>query len=304
MLHVIASVALLRSAAAVAASSMAEVATEDPMLQMHDQLVLLQTGALVSKRSQEKRDMLMVAHHKTGMVLALQAAECVNASSAGLAAFKRPARFNEDGPPAGMAMIHFTRDLRDLAVSAYMYHRFASQEPMHTLPGTAAEIKKIVQRQAKLSQKDMDWYETNDTETFQHWLNRVPKHIGLRAQLAQLMPQLDQMKIVSAFCKTQPSQCIEVDLGQFTADSESFENAWRSVFKFVGVDIAEHNDLRQCLEKLDENNPNFKAANEGPRITNHVTSTKLTAEDRAEIVSKIERLDAAFYNNMLSAETD
>lgn len=274
------------------------------MLEAPEPLVLLQrrAGALVGQRDDDKRDMLMVAHHKTGMVLALQAAECVNGTSAGVSAFKRPARFNEDGPPEGMAMVHFTRDMRDLAVSAYMYHRFASQEPMHILPGTASEIKKIVQRQSKTPAEEMGWYETDDQESFQQWLNRVPKHTGLRAQLAQLIPQLDQMKTVSAFCEAQPRQCVEVDLSEFTAGSDSFNAAWRSVFKFVGVDIDAHDDLKQCLARLDENNPTFKAENEGPRIKNHVTSTRLTAEEREDVVWMIEHIDSEFYGSMLSAD--
>lgn len=297
---------MLRFARCGALLCAAVAAAADPaggMLgEAHDSLVLLQTsaGALRPGRGGGTRDMLMVAHHKTGMVLALQASECINASSAGVTAFKRPARFHQGGPPEGMAMIHFTRDLHDLAISAYMYHRYSSQEPMHIRRGSAMQIKSTVKRMGKFPQEEMDWYETNERESYQRWLNRVPTEIGLRAQIGQLIPQINQMKNLSTYCKSHTGDCIEVDLKDFTASTESFNAAWRSIFQFVGVHVDQHEDLEQCLAKLDENNPTFKPEDEGPRMVHHVTSTRLTPEEHEDMVRTIQAIDSQFYHDVLN----
>lgn len=211
----------------------------------------------------------LVTYHKTGTVLAKGV---IDDCFEGLGI-----QFEPEGD-LRLPAVHFIRDPRALVRSALDYHRVAgkSEAWLHdrNRPKSWIENNHIL-RQTILP-----------NESYQAYLNRVPFAFAIHAEFLRSARVLTTMQENVESCKRYPRFCMQVCLEEFTHSSESFQNTWSSILKFLSVTESH----LECIKGHDLLNPKYTGF-----VDPHVTHPTRLHADRVE--KYFAKFDKMYMNN-------
>lgn len=217
-----------------------------------------------------------VAFHKTGYVLAQTVSKrCMGADQA---AFYGNGLMED---PVTMPTVLFLRDGFALAKSAYFYHLEVSLHEDWLRDSTR--------------NPPPEWTEDptvsaylREGESYQEFLNRVPRAIGVRAEYLRSAGEYEQIVNDTRTCK-QSAKCMTVCMERFTASSKSYNRTWSKILRFTGLNDS-HLD---CISESDLNNPRFRGQED------HAVSRHIPAPREAKVGKLLEQIDRKVGNGWL-----
>lgn len=209
-----------------------------------------------------------VAFHKTGYVIAQTVSS--RCTEVGQVAFYGNGLKEH---PVTMPTVLFLRDGFALAKSAYFYHLEVSLHEDWLRDSTR--------------RPPPEWTEDptvsaylRDGESYQEFLNRVPRAIGVRAEYLRSALEYEQIVNDTRTCK-QSAKCMTVCMERFTASSESYNQTWSKILNFVGLD----DSYLDCVSRSDLNNPAFRGQEE------HAVSRHIPGSRSAKVDKLLRRID-------------
>lgn len=204
-------------------------------------LASLSVAAALQQPSRVPSFPLLVAHHKTGTVLAVKAKHCLEKEGlfvAGAWQGLQPNMTDQKAPIAVLVRNPFT-----IVASGYSYHKNVGEAWVEE-KGSAAYILRTCKHK----------FDVNPDESYRELLNRLPQKEGLKAELCSFVRRSKQIWKSHALCESQPQKCIETCLEDFMRSSASYTESWNRVLGFLGLgQVTPGTRLHRCLAKQDLN---------------------------------------------------
>lgn len=236
--------------------------------------------------------LVLAPHHKTGFVFSKQSIECINNAYPDRAVLLMGRFLNHDLElPPDVLVAHINRDPIQLAVSTYLYNKFAADtsehEPAVFNAGSAHWAKKHIRT---VSHEEPTWMQVQaQNESFREYLRRVPVDVGLRAVFLVTLGELDAIEQAVDWCDDS-EQCMEVHLDILTRDSRAYILTWLGILQRAGIEPTP--ELETCLSSQDTNHPSFMMSSS----LHHCASAKVTHEQWRELVDIARTVDAQHLN--------
>jgi len=243
---------------------------------------LVFAGQFLQRKIEQRGDdqwssVVFASHHKAGSVLALKVAACYEQIGVHVQ------MDNHWGQPDQLhsgTVVHFVRDPIDTVVSGYLYHK-TTDEAWTKSPGYTATL---------LAGGNFAF---QASESYQHFLNRVDRETGLRAEAYRLhhgdgcdamCGNWSELSTAYSKCSQLGSQCHTVCLSSI---SKAFSPTFGEIAAFLGKANARENQesFSACVEQHD--------LKRHPRASNadHITDNRVSAAQLAQMKEVVRAYD-------------
>eukprot|EP00747_Dinoflagellata_sp_TGD_P221925 gnl/TRDRNA2_/TRDRNA2_93694_c0_seq2.p1 gnl/TRDRNA2_/TRDRNA2_93694_c0~~gnl/TRDRNA2_/TRDRNA2_93694_c0_seq2.p1 ORF type:complete len:317 (+),score=43.29 gnl/TRDRNA2_/TRDRNA2_93694_c0_seq2:44-994(+) len=239
------------------------------------------------ERFQPKRRMITFAtHHKTGTHLAVSTSHCWKRNGGFGGNINVDAHWGKEGiepPRKGVehTYVHFMRDLSELVVSGYLYHK-------QTIESWATKPRNVNFTSFA--------YTKEAVESYQDYLNRVSAEEGIHAEYMRFLhgsEKMDsedggiaEMAHALGYCQANSQSCMTVCLPDFQKD---YRGTWKTILGFLrlGADP-------ECLAMGNQDAGGFYD-------DKHVTKNKVSEAERERLYSFVQQIDQDKGNGNLKA---
>jgi len=242
--------------------------------------VALQKPATSDLSARKAHGGTLVAFHRTGVNLTHHISHnCL--ADGGVAHFP-------NGLPDGTIKNRTAIVVRDpfaIAKAAYFHHKESTESWVHHKP--MSKLRRC--QHASLAEWEADKIVSanmNRGETYREFLNRVPIEVGVRAEYLRSRNEVLDMLRDWRMCR-KSNMCFTVCLENFAVSSQSYNQTWSTILRYLGYSAAKH---MGCVAQLDINNP---SALDGLQRRN------VSREQDAQVTRLVQRFDRKIGDSIM-----